>query len=73
MRETAPEKHIQPWGLHSHELSYSYNTKQTVFDYQSNKTRLSFDANAVNVESCACVVGYLSTFEWENARAIYCF
>jgi len=23
--------------------------------------------------SCVCEVGYSSTFEWENACAIYCF
>jgi len=36
----------------------------------------SLEANTVNMLndcSCARVVGYLSTFEWENACAIYCF
>ena len=40
--------------------------------YIVNKTHSSLEAKTVNMP-CAWVVGYPSTFEWENACANYCF
>jgi len=41
--------------------------------YIFSKTRSSVEANAVNMLVCYKVVGYQSTFQWQNACAIYCF